>query len=231
MVTSKYAQVVDYVIIIISIIIYPLSARVVGAPQLISQPIFSIFRCSPLPYETWRTQGMSIPWCCLLTSFSVGLVFFPLPLCLARWFWTDLMNRRHVHTTSVCVFLRSSGVLRVVQLPDGSWHGLPRWWHGLCMRFIVTCGSTSFPWPVFFSGALLWGSMIHKHIGRWMWQGSASVVSWSWEKYFCQSKLVSALSMLLLLVLSCRVTQTSHSQTTQSISNLFVRVFSSVTPE
>ena len=31
-----------------------------------------------------------------------------------------------------------------------------------------------------------------------MWHGSASVVSWSWEKYSCQSKLVSALSMLLL---------------------------------
>ena len=26
-------------------------------------------------------------------------------------------------------------------------------------------------------GALLWGSMIHKHTGRWMWQGSASVTS------------------------------------------------------
>ena len=35
-----------------------------------------------------------------------------------------------------------------------------------------------------------------------MWQGSASVVSWSWEKFSCQSKLVSALSMLLLPVLS-----------------------------
>ena len=28
---------------------------------------------------------------------------------------------------------------------------------------------------VFFFGALLWGSMIHKHTGRWMWQGSVSV--------------------------------------------------------
>ena len=37
---------------------------------------------------------------------------------------------------------------------------LVRWW-----------GSTSFPWLVFFFGALLWGSMIHKHTGRWMWQG------------------------------------------------------------
>ena len=30
--------------------------------------------------------------------------------------------------------------------------------------------------------------MIRKHTGRWMWQGSASVVPWSREKYSCQSK-------------------------------------------
>ena len=69
------------------------------------------------------------------------------------------------------------------------------------MRCVVSCGSTSFPWLVFFFGALLWGSMIHKHTGRWMWQGSASLVSWNWEKYFWHSKLVSTLSMLLLSVL------------------------------
>ena len=55
------------------------------------------------------------------------LVFFPLSLCLARWFWPDLMNGTNDHTTAVCVSLRSSGGLRVVQLPAGSWHGLPRW--------------------------------------------------------------------------------------------------------
>ena len=66
------------------------------------------------------------------------------------------------------------------------------------MKCVVSCGSTSFPWLVFFFGALLWGSMIHKHAGRWMWQGSASVVSWNQEKYSCHSKLVSTLSMLLL---------------------------------
>ena len=27
-------------------------------------------------------------------------------LCLARWFWQDLMNGRHVHTTSVCISLQ-----------------------------------------------------------------------------------------------------------------------------
>ena len=60
-------------ILIISIIIYSLTARVVGAPQMISQPVSSIFPCSPLPSWTWRTPGLSIPWCCLPTSTSVCL--------------------------------------------------------------------------------------------------------------------------------------------------------------
>ena len=107
---------------LIIIIIYPLTARVVGAPQMILQPVFSIFPCSPLPSGTCRTPGLSILRCCLPTSSSVCLVFFPLSLCLARWLWPDLMNRRHDHTTAVCVSLRSSGDLHVVQLPAGSWH-------------------------------------------------------------------------------------------------------------
>ena len=49
---------------------------------------------------------------------------------------------------------------------------------GNCLwRCVVSCGSTSFPWLVLFFGALLWGSMIHKHTGKWMWQRSASVIS------------------------------------------------------
>ena len=65
------------------------------------------------------------------------VVFPPIPLsalfsspfhcALARWFWPDLMNGKHDHTIAVCIFLRSSGDLHVVQLPAGSWHGLPRW--------------------------------------------------------------------------------------------------------
>ena len=154
------------------IIIHPLNTRVVGAPQMISQPVSSIFPCSPLPSGT----------CCLPTYSSVCLVFFSLSLCLARRFWPDLMNRRHDHTTVVCVSLQWSGGLCLVQLPAGSWHGLPRWQRGLCMRCIVSCGSTSFPWLVFFFGVLLWGSMIHKRVGKWMWQGSTSVVFWNWEE-------------------------------------------------
>ena len=112
---------------IIIIIINPLTARVVGAPQMILQPVFSIFPCSPLPSGTCRTPGLSILWCCLPTSPSVCLVFFPLSLCFARWFWPDLMNGKHDHTTSVCVYLQLSGGFHVVQLPAGSWHRLPCW--------------------------------------------------------------------------------------------------------
>ena len=82
----------------LSLPIYPLTARIVGAPQLISQPVSSIFPCPPLPSETWQTPFLSIPWCCLPTSSSVCLVFFPLSLCFARWFWPDLMNLTHDHT-------------------------------------------------------------------------------------------------------------------------------------
>ena len=46
---------------IIIIIIYSLTARVVGAPQMMWQPISSIFPCSPLPSGTCRTPGLSIP--------------------------------------------------------------------------------------------------------------------------------------------------------------------------
>ena len=60
-----------------------------------SQPVSSIDLCSPLPAGAWRTLGLSIPWCYLLTSSSVCLVFFLLSLSLARWFWPDLMNGKH----------------------------------------------------------------------------------------------------------------------------------------
>ena len=71
---------------------------------MISQPVSSIFPCSPLPSGTCRTPGLSIPWCCFPTSFSVCLVFFPLSMCLARWFWPDFINSRHlyVHQQLIC---------------------------------------------------------------------------------------------------------------------------------
>ena len=102
-------------------------ATAIGAPQMTSQPVSSILLRSPLPSGTWRTPGLSISWYYLPTSSSACPVFFPPFLCLARLFWPDLMNGRHVHATFVCISLRWSGGLRVVRLPAGSWHGLPRW--------------------------------------------------------------------------------------------------------
>ena len=57
---------------------YPLTAGVTGEPQMTSQPVSFFPLCSPLPSETWRTPGLSILLCCLPTSFSVCLFFFPL---------------------------------------------------------------------------------------------------------------------------------------------------------
>ena len=48
------------IIIIIIIIINSVTARVVGAPQMILEPVFSIVSCSPLPSVTWRTPGLTI---------------------------------------------------------------------------------------------------------------------------------------------------------------------------
>ena len=112
--------------IIIIIIINPFTARVVGAPQMISQPISSIFPCSPLPSGTCRTPGLSIPRRLSPHLFVCLPCLLPLSPCLARWFWSDRINGRHVHTTSVCVSSRWSG-LRVVRLLAGSWHILPSW--------------------------------------------------------------------------------------------------------
>ena len=53
--------------------------RVVGAPQIISQPVCSIFPCSPLPSGTCRTPGLAIPRCCPPTSSSFCLVLSSSP--------------------------------------------------------------------------------------------------------------------------------------------------------
>ena len=52
------------------IIINPLTARVVGAPQMISQPVSSIFPCYPLSSGTGEFQACPFP----------DVVFPPLPL-------------------------------------------------------------------------------------------------------------------------------------------------------
>ena len=107
---------------------YPLTAGVVGAPRMTSQPVssifFSVLHC---PLGVGERHACPCPDVFFPPLFPVCLVFFPLSLYLARWFGPDLMNGSHVHTISVCVSLRWSGALRVVRLPTGSWHRLPRW--------------------------------------------------------------------------------------------------------
>ena len=179
--------------------------RVTGAPQMTSRPISPLFSVLHFPLGLGKLQACPFPDVIFQPLPLSALSFPPFSLCLARWFWPDLINWRHVHTTSVCVSLRWSKGFHVVWLPAGSWHRLPCWWRGLCMRCVVSCSSTSFPWLKFFFAALLWWFMIHKHMGRWMWQGSALVVSLNRQKCSCFSKLVSVLSMLLLSVLFWRV--------------------------
>ena len=92
----------------------------------VSQNVTStVFQTVPL--FSFFMRGLVIIMQKIENCFCVCLVFFPLSLCLARWFWPDLMNGRHVPTTAVCVSLRWSGGLRVVRLPAGSRHGPPLW--------------------------------------------------------------------------------------------------------
>ena len=56
--------------VLITIIINPSTARVVGAPQMILQPVFSIIPCSPLPLGLAKLQA----------SPFLDVVFPPLPL-------------------------------------------------------------------------------------------------------------------------------------------------------
>ena len=72
---SVTCECVSYIQLCNFIFTCPSTAGVVGALRMTSQPVSSIFLCSPLPSRTWRTQGLSIPWCCLLTSSFVCLVF------------------------------------------------------------------------------------------------------------------------------------------------------------
>ena len=79
-------------------------------------------------YQRMITKLNGFHYCLIfliLFSFSLYVMFFS--LCLARWFWPDLMSRRHVHSTAVCVSLWWSGGLHVDWLLAGSRQGLPYW--------------------------------------------------------------------------------------------------------
>ena len=90
---------------------YPLTARIVCSTDDITTNFlyFSLFSTT-----FWDLMNSRPVHFLMLSSH----LFFCLPCslppspCLSRWFWPDLMNGRHVHTTPVCVSLRRLGGLR-----------------------------------------------------------------------------------------------------------------------
>ena len=118
-------------IVIIIIIIYPPSLNHEGRWDTTDDFATSFLNISLFSTALWDLANSRPVHSLMLTSHfflvPVCLVFFPLSLCLARWFWPDLMNGRHDHTTAVCISLQWSGGLHVIRLPVGSWHRLPRW--------------------------------------------------------------------------------------------------------
>ena len=179
---------------------------------MISQPISSIFPCSPLPSGTLRTPGLSIPRCCLHTSSSICLVFFPLSLCLARWFRPDLTNGRHDHTTAVCVsftMARRSSCGPIAYWILARTSSLVTWslyeMHSILQKHCISMACI-----------LLWSSAVSVHDSQAYRKMDVKRERISCilelREYSCHSKLVSTLSMLLLSVLSWRVSRAWNPQ-------------------
>ena len=144
----------------IIIIINPLTAKVSGGTTGDFATSFLHFSaCYPLPSGTCQTPGLSIPWCCLPTSSSVCLVFFPLSLCRARWFWPDLMNGKHDRTTAVCISLQWPGGLCVC--PIACW--ILAWTSSLVTWSLYEMCSILQQHLISMACILLWSSAVRVH--------------------------------------------------------------------
>ena len=112
--THWWACTDGHFIIINIIIINLLDARAVGPPQTTLQPVFSSFRCSPLPSGICRTPDLSIPWCLPTSSNTV-----PCGMILVRdaqWeIWPYLISLHHIDGA------------RSVRSNCPAWHRLPHW--------------------------------------------------------------------------------------------------------
>ena len=71
-------------------------------------PLFSVSHC---PLGLGELQACLFRDVVLPPLLLSALQSSTLSLCLARWFWPDLMNGRHVNITAICFSLRWSGVL------------------------------------------------------------------------------------------------------------------------
>ena len=112
------------------IIIYPLTVRVVVAPQMISQPVFHIFSVLHCPLEPGELQACSFPDAVFSSLLLCALSSTPFHCALQDGFG---QTRKTGDMTTP---------LQFESLYDGQ------------EVFVVYCGSTSFPWLVFFFGAL-----------------------------------------------------------------------------
>ena len=117
------------------IIINPLTARVVRAPQMILQPVFSIFPCSPLPSGICRTPGLSI---FLMLSSHLKLRRSP---CISGFGWTHTFRLLPCDTQTVfnamfcCLWVSSSCISQTVMLAE------------VLNRRTPTYGPSSSCWP------------------------------------------------------------------------------------
>ena len=149
----------------IIIIICPLTARVVWAPQMILQPVFSIFPCSPLPSGTCRTPGLSIPWCCLPTSslsalssspfhcaFHIHCEYFRLGT-LISYNWAQVLEAWD------SLKLLSFVLICCLSSAWSSWHWSP------CRRLWRLCRDAQLSLPVFLP--LLLSHQCHQQSGGW----------------------------------------------------------------
>ena len=80
---------------------YPVTARVVRAPKMTSQPVSFIFLFSTALLDLANSRLVHSLILSSSVSSSVCLVFFLLSPCLAKWFWPDLMSGRHPYHSSL----------------------------------------------------------------------------------------------------------------------------------
>ena len=115
----RYCDLGDFIIII-----NPVTARVVGAPHTILQPVFSIFPCSLLPSGTSRNSRP-------VHSLMLSSHFFLCPPCLHPPFTVPckvVLARpdewEQDHTSAVCVSFYDH---QEVFVWSSCLHRLPRW--------------------------------------------------------------------------------------------------------
>ena len=165
------------------ILTYPLIARVIGASKWFHNqfpPFSSALQELVNSRPVHSLTSSSHLFFCLLSSASFhcalqdgfGQTWWTGDMSIPRSLRLFMMVRRSSYCPIACWIL--------------AWISLLVAWSLYEVHSI--CSSTSFPWLLFFA-ALLWGSMIYKHTGRWIWQGSTSVTSRNWQKCSRHSKL------------------------------------------